>query len=73
MGRKRGEKPEAPAGPPPTWKNDLHRMRDGEVDYWMIPSRPYLLEQGFIRIVRDPDTGLWVGDQITPAGVEALA
>jgi hypothetical protein len=62
------------AGPPRSWQFDLKRMLGGEIDRWFIQgSRDYLIAQGYIRVVLDPETSLWLGDQITDAGKAAAA
>lgn len=62
-----------PAGPPSHWREDLSRMKGGEVQVWFIwRSRDWLLAQRYIEPVLD-GAGLWMGDRITPAGLQAVA
>lgn len=51
----------------------LRRMRSGEIRRWFIHRvRRELIDLGLIDIVKDEETGLWIGDRISKAGIVHL-
>lgn len=57
---------------PRSWRGDLARTATGQRQAWLLPSRNWLVRQGYLKACTDPETGRWLGDQITDAGRAVL-